>query len=238
MTRLDDPALVAWEYADESALEARRAAYRDAEGPNAVELVFAAVAEAPHERVLEVGPGPGELAERISRELDAHVVAVDVSERMVALSRARGVDARLGDVQALPFDDHSFDCAVAAWVLFHAADVNRAISELARVLRPGGRLVAATNGCDHFRELNDLLGVDPQPLTFDAENGAELLRRHFARVERRDAAAWVVFPDRAAAQGYVDASIRLRGAARPLPEFDGPLRVRAVPAVFVAEAPR
>ena len=62
---------------------------------------------------------------------------VDVSPRMVELARARGVDARVGDVQELPFDDGSFDCAVAAWMLFHVPDLDRGLAELARVLRPG-----------------------------------------------------------------------------------------------------
>ena len=44
---------------------------------------------------------------------------------MVELARARGVDARVGDVQALPFEDESFDAALAAWMLYHVPDVER-----------------------------------------------------------------------------------------------------------------
>jgi ubiquinone/menaquinone biosynthesis C-methylase UbiE len=47
----------------------------------------------------------GELSERIAMELGADVTAVDSSERMVELTRAPGIDARVGDVQALPFED-------------------------------------------------------------------------------------------------------------------------------------
>ena len=74
----------------------------DATGPDAREVAFEAVAECAPIRVLEVGAGPGELAERIQRELNAEVAALDISERMVELARARGVDARVGDVQELP----------------------------------------------------------------------------------------------------------------------------------------
>ena len=82
--------------------------------------------------VLEVGCGEGELAERVQRELGAEVVALDQSERMVELTRRRGVDARVGDVQDLPFPDECFDVAVAAWMLYHVPDLDRGLGELAR----------------------------------------------------------------------------------------------------------
>ena len=233
MTRLNDPELVREQYASERGLEARRAAYRFAEGPDAPGLTFEAVAEVRARRVLEVGCGPGELAARIARELSAEVTAVDISERMVELARGRGVDARVGDVQELPFADGQFDCAVAAWMLYHVPDVDRALAELARVLKPGGRLVAVTNASDHWRELADLLEVEPVDSPFPAETAPELLARHFTRVERRDATGWVRFPSRAEAQAFVDASGVLAGHV--LPPFDGPLRVRRAPWIFVAE---
>ena len=225
---LDDPAVVREEYASEARLAARKAAYRFAEGPDPREIAFAGVAEAQPRRILEVGCGEGELAERMLNELDAEVVAVDQSARMVEITRGRGVDARVGDVQDLPFADGEFDVAVAAWVLFHVPDVDRALSELARVAR---RLVAVTNGTDHLRELYGLLGVERPAMVFNAENGREQLERHFSHVERRDAGGWVAFPDRAAAQSYIDAAIVTEGQ---LPQFDGPLRVRRTPVVFVA----
>ncbi len=230
--RLDDPAVVREEYADEARLAARKAAHASAEGPDARDLVFEAVAEFGPRRILEVGCGEGELAERMSRELDVAVVAIDQSERMVELTRARGVEAHVRDVQDLGFADGSFDCAVAAWVLFHPADLDRALAELARVLRPGGRLVAATNGPDHVRELYDLVGREPPVTTFNAENGAEALRRHFSGVDRVDIRGWLIFPDAAAAQAYVDSMVVLSGT---VPDVDGPIRARRTPCVFVAE---
>jgi SAM-dependent methyltransferase len=230
--RLNDPELVAREYASERGLEGRRAAYRYGVGPDPREMAFEAVAEAKPRRVLEVGPGPGELSERIQRELGAEVVALDISERMVELSRARGVEAIVGDVQQLPFPDGSFDCAVAAWMLYHVPDVVRGIAELGRVLRQGGRLVAVTNGADHWQGLSELVGFERHESCFSAENGEELLRRRFVHVERRDATGWIDFPDRAAVQAFVDSTISLEG---DLPAFEGPLRVRRSPYVFVAE---
>jgi SAM-dependent methyltransferase len=195
VNRLDDARLVREEYASERGLEGRRAAYRDAEGDDPRELAFAAVAEVERAAVLEVGCGPGELAERIGRELGVAVVAVDQSERMVELASARGVDARVGDVQDLSFGDCSFDCAVAAWMLYHVPDLDRGLAELRRVLRPGGRLVAVTNHRDHLIELLEAIGA-PRAFfdsTFTGENGADVLARHFGRVERRDASGTATF---------------------------------------------
>ena len=236
--RPDNPLVVQWEYASEERLAARNAAYRRlVEGVNAEELAFAAVAEAAPRSVVEAGPGMGELAERIAAELDAEVVAVDVSPRMVELTAARGVEAILGDVQALPFDDGRFDCAVANWVLYHAADIDRAVAELWRVLRPGGRLVAATLGVGHARELWELVGGRPTSgLSFSGENGEEVLARRFERVERRDAAGWIVFPDAASMRAMIAATTdRAHLAANVPADLAFPFRARSAHVVFVAE---
>jgi SAM-dependent methyltransferase len=237
LTRIDDPEFVREHYSSERGLEGRRAAYRHAQGPDPRELAYRAVAEARPHRVLEVGCGPGELAARIKDELEAEVVAVDVSPRMVDLAVERGVDARQGDVQDLPFGTGEFDCAVAAWMLYHVPDLERGLSELRRVVRPGGRLVAVTNGVEHMGELAELLHVQPmmRSASFRCDNAPELLGRHFDRVERRHAGGWVVFPAREEAQAYVDSTAVLSGPGRELPPFEGPIRVRRSACVLVAE---
>jgi SAM-dependent methyltransferase len=237
VSRLDDVRLVREEYASERGLEARRAAYREAEGDDPRELAFAAVAEVDPAEVLEVGCGPGELAERIGRELDATVVAVDQSERMVELASARGVDARVGDVQKLPFGDDSFDCAVAAWMLYHVPDVDRGLAELRRVLRPGGRLVAVTNHNDHLIELREAIGAPRAFLdsSFSGDNGADALARHFDRVERRDAAGTATFRDREAVASYARSIMAVADVAADPYTVEVPLVTRRHSAVFVAE---
>jgi SAM-dependent methyltransferase len=234
--KLDDPEVVRAEYADESRFAVRAAAWAGSTGPDPRRLAFEAVAEVSPARVLEVGPGRGELAGRIRDELGADVHAVDQSPRMVELTRARGVDAVVGDVQALPFPDAAFDCVVAAWMLYHVADLDRGLAEIARVLRPGGRLVAVTNAEVNLPELWGLFGERAVRLHgFHAGNGAEILARRFARVEQRDACGTLTFPDREAARRYVAASVTRRGLADDLPEWEGPLECTRLSVVFVAE---
>jgi SAM-dependent methyltransferase len=235
--RLDDPEVVRREYATEAGLRARASVYGGVAGPDAREAAFDAVGEAAPRDVLEVGCGWGELAARVTAELGASVVALDLSPRMVELARARGADARVGDVQELPFPDASFDVAVANWMLYHVPDLERALSELARVLRPGGRLVAATNGLDHLAELWALVGRARrlEPARFLAETAEEALRQHFAHVERRDVAGPVTFPDTDAVRGYVASSVAHKHLADRVPELSGPLVATRRNTIFVAE---
>jgi SAM-dependent methyltransferase len=233
---LNDPALVRREYADEGGLAARMAAQSSATGTDPYSVVFDGVAEGAPGLILEVGCGRGELAERMSRELDARVVAVDQSERMVALTRQRGVEAIVGDVQDLPFRDGIFDAAVAAWMLYHAADLNLALRELQRVLRPDGRLVAATSSERNLHELWELVGEVGAPADgFTAENAEWALLRQFTIVRRRDVYGTVTFPDREAAARHIAAVPTRQHLAGRLPDFDGPLAATRHVVVFVAE---
>ena len=237
--RLDSTDVVAREYATEQGLEARRSIYTDAEGPDPKQILWEAVFAAAPRRLLEVGPGPGELSERIADELGTAVVAVDVSERMVELARARGVDARVGDVQHLELEDAAVDLVVAAWMLYHVPDLDRGLREIVRVLEPGGRLVAATNSEHHLEEIRALAGVSMVGrVSFSRENGAVSLRRHFTVVEQHDADQWVTFPDAAAVRRYFGATVVLQSGADRVPDLGGPVRAGARATVFVAEKAR
>jgi hypothetical protein len=103
------------------------------------------------------------------------------------------------------------------------------------VLRPGARLVATTNSADHLAELFALGGVERWELPFGAENGAEILGRHFSSVERHDAPGTVTFADIDLVRSYFASSERLIGGLDGLPDaLDGPLIARRLPVVFVA----
>jgi SAM-dependent methyltransferase len=231
--RLNDPGVVRAEYADETRLAARKAAHEVGEGPDAREVLFEAIVEGEPSRILEVGCGQGELAARLQQELGAEVLAIDQSQRMVEITRARGVEARVGDVERLELPDGAFDCVVAAWMLFHVADLDCALAEIARVLVSGGRLVAVTNSADHLVELFELVGGRTWDASFPAEDASEILGRHFKRVERRNAHGWVVFPDADAAQRYIDSLLLQQGSR--VPPLEGPIRARRTPSIFIAE---
>jgi ubiquinone/menaquinone biosynthesis C-methylase UbiE len=96
---------------------------------------------------LEVGIGTGLNLDRYPD--DVSLTGVDLSPAMLDQARdrarrlGRDVDLRVGDAQALAFPDHSFDTVVCTFSLCAIPDDRRAIAEMRRVLRPGGRLLLA-----------------------------------------------------------------------------------------------
>jgi arsenite methyltransferase len=106
------------------------------------------LALAPGERVLDIGCGPGILAREMADEVgpDGRVEGIDISESMLELARARCVSLhqvtlRNGRAEALPFDGGTFDAVVCVQVLEYVSDVEVALAEMFRVLKPGGRAV-------------------------------------------------------------------------------------------------
>ena len=95
-------------------------------------------------RFLEVGTGAGDDAIALASGSGVEVVGVDVSQTMVEEARRRGLaEAQVADAHALPFPDASFDGAWADRVFQHLAGPERALAELVRVTRTGGRIVVA-----------------------------------------------------------------------------------------------
>ncbi|HVR32755.1 MAG TPA: methyltransferase domain-containing protein [Acidimicrobiia bacterium] len=97
------------------------------------------------QRVLDVGCGPGSLtSELVARLGPSAVAAVDPSTSFVAAARERnpGVDIRVAVAERLPFDDGTFDAALAQLVVHFMADPLAGIAEMARVTRPGGVIAA------------------------------------------------------------------------------------------------
>jgi SAM-dependent methyltransferase len=227
---VNDPAVIRHEYATEERFLARRlATWAELAGPLVEDAAIAAVDEDRPTHVLDAGCGTGDFSERLRRELGVPLVALDTSPRMVTLARERGLDAICGDIQALPFPDASFNCVLANRVLYHLPDLDQGLAEIARVLIPGGKLVAVTYGVDHTRELYDLVGTYPLASSpFSSENGEESLRRRFAFVERRDFSGVARFPDRNAVRGLLVASW---GDAFAHLDFAG--RLARVPEPFV-----
>ncbi len=100
-------------------------------------------------RVLDVATGTGDLALALARALpEARITGLDLSEGMLAAARgkvaARGLSGRIelvqGDAERLAWPDATFDAVTVAFGVRNFGDLERGLSELARVLRPGGQL--------------------------------------------------------------------------------------------------
>jgi demethylmenaquinone methyltransferase / 2-methoxy-6-polyprenyl-1,4-benzoquinol methylase len=94
------------------------------------------------DRALDVATGTGDLALAMRRR-GAEVVGLDFSERMLELAREKAPDCRFvaGNALALPFEDGEFDAATVGFGARNFSDLRRGLAEMARVVRPGGRVV-------------------------------------------------------------------------------------------------
>jgi len=150
--------------------------------------------------VLEVGCGTGLLWSALPDAVDKNlrITLTDLSPGMVdvSLSRVRelltNVSGLEADVENLPFENASFDLAIANQMLYHAPDPARALAEIHRVLRPGGTLVASTNGPKHLQELFDIKAAvfgtrqsGTRADAFGSHTGRALLAQHFIDIEWR-----------------------------------------------------
>jgi len=170
------------------------------------------------ESVLDIGCGNGlYLATLRSRNHRGFLCGVDLSEGMLRTARSAMGDGPLlvSDAQALPFAAARFDLALAMHMLYHVPDRARALAELRRVVRPGGRALVLTNSERHFRELDELLIAcadatvgtsrvrSRASLTlFTVENGRPELEGAFADVEQYPFESVLVVDDPAPVVAY------------------------------------
>jgi ubiquinone/menaquinone biosynthesis C-methylase UbiE len=137
------------------------------------------LAPSPGERLLELGPGTGYYTLSVAQRLDGGQLSVaDIQQTMLDHTMGRAeragianIEPTCADAQALPFEDGTFDGAFTVTTLGEVPDPDRALRELARVLKPSGRLV-----------VGELFG-DPHMVTFGSLG--EHAERTDLRVERR-----------------------------------------------------
>ena len=143
--------------------------------------------------ILELGCGTGSMWRGAALPAGCRLVLTDFSEGMLEEARANtahlpGTAYRQADAQEIPFDDDSFDVVIANMMLYHVSDIQRALREIRRVLRPDGVFYAATYG-EHgvVEAVAEMLDVKLEGNhRFTLQNGGEQLGRVFGQVSRAD----------------------------------------------------
>jgi len=154
----------------------------------------------PGQRVLELGCGNAIFWSAVATKVPAGVKLVlsDFSAGMLdaAKSNTKNLkfieDYAAIDAQHIPFDDNTFDVVTANYMLYHVPDVQQAIREISRVLKPSGLLCAATFGKGNLKEVHDIFQgfderidhvIDDLTEVFGLENGGLLLKKCFDCVQ-------------------------------------------------------
>jgi SAM-dependent methyltransferase len=205
MSGLSDPKYLKNQYKDSSNLSAR-AGLHERFSTNKYgwhRWVFDQLDLPSTANMLELGCGPGWLWLQNRDRIPAgwQITLSDLSEGMVDEARqrlggaSRAFAFKTIDAQTIPFPEASFDGVIANHMLYHVPDRARAITEIRRVLKPGGRLYATTVGEHHMQELDQLVtrfAPDVRlwqdkggPPAFSLENGAVQLTGVFPEVTLR-----------------------------------------------------
>jgi malonyl-CoA O-methyltransferase len=151
-----------------------------------VRLIAEHVAPLQGALVLDAGAGKGRFARALlDRQPGARFVAMDIS---LAMLRCVSSDVApcAATLTALPFADASFDSAYAVESLEHAVDIERAVAELCRVVRPGGRIVVIDKNADQWGRLE----TPDWERWFTRKEMERLLGRWCGRVESRFISYW------------------------------------------------
>jgi ubiquinone/menaquinone biosynthesis C-methylase UbiE len=151
-----------------------------------VKLVLEHLGDAAGGRVADVGCGKGRFAAIVAeRNPAAFVVAVDLAEAMLRCVPV-GIERCAASMTALPLADDSFDGAYATESLEHAVDVEAAVAELCRIVKPGGRILIIDKNVEHWGRLDT-----PEWETwFDRRQLEGMLKRHCREVSSRFISYW------------------------------------------------
>lgn len=151
-----------------------------------VKLLLEHLGDLNGKRALDVGCGKGRFA-RIFQERypAAEMWGLDISEEMLKFVPA-GIRTRAGSMTALPFEDASFDAAYATESLEHAVEIDVAVAEICRVVKPGGRIAIIDKNAAHFGKLQ----TPEWERWFDRKELEKLLARSCRQVRSQYISYW------------------------------------------------
>jgi ubiquinone/menaquinone biosynthesis C-methylase UbiE len=151
-----------------------------------VKLIREHLGDLAGKRVLDVGCGKGRFA-RVFHEQqpEAELWGLDISEEMLRYVPA-GIHTRAGSMTELPFDTASFDHAYATESLEHAVEIDKAVAEICRVVKPGGRIAIIDKNAEHWGRLE----TPEWEKWFTRKELESLLRRHCRSVSSRFISYW------------------------------------------------
>ncbi len=148
------------------------------------------------DNILELGCGNGMLWKKNSEKINNNctITLTDISEGMLKSAKDMLKDVnhnfkfKVMDIQNIPYPDNSFDVIIARHMLYHVPDLDKAFSEIKRVLKPKGTFYATTSGSDAMKQLGELvrnfdenIAYSPSKhiLKFGLESGKILLEKYF-----------------------------------------------------------
>ncbi len=137
-------------------------------------------------RVLDVGCGKGRFARVFQQqEPAAELWGMDISPEMLRFV-PEGIRTRAGSMTEMPFEDAFFDAAYATESLEHAVEIGRAVSEICRVVKPGGRIAVIDKNVEHWGRLE----TPDWERWFTRKELESLLGRHCRSVSSRYISYW------------------------------------------------
>lgn len=147
-------------------------------------------------KVLELGCGTGDMWKNRESLIDtcSKLILSDFSEGMVATTKSNigeydNVEYKVLDIQAIPYEDETFDVVIANMMLYHVPDIDKGLAEVRRVLKRGGHFYCATYGehgiMEYLSKLLSTYGVEDNiNKNFTLQNGYGILNKTFSRVEK------------------------------------------------------
>jgi len=221
----------------------------------------------PDAHVLEIGCGPGTLWKENQPRIPPgwQITLSDFSPGMVGEAEGnlglleKSFRYEASDGMAIPFPGEAFNAVIANHVLYHIPDRRKALAEINRVLKPGGRFFATTIGENHLVELSQIMdGFTPtqgkyyspglNPAGFTLENGGEQLTPLFDQIEVRTYPDGLVLTEAEPLVAYIlsmitwkdilsnkEAVSKLYRIITNLIEQQGSIRIQKCSGMFIAE---